>query len=282
MEFSKREGIFPMLLRFEEKSLGGRIPEGIEHGFGHSKEDKVVLGKMITRGYIDRFDRDRDDPDRIYLYDYKTGRFDSTGNIKKGLSFQLPVYIRALRSGNINNRISASFYSLKRDKIIDNPVVSTISDRCDGEGLDISGVRLFDDYADQLYSLIEEGRFHHSVEGSECDYCEFRYACHSNLRRMDHLLKSGSDRGIYSGTKNLEKWGRVVKFRKKWKKIRVSMEKALSLKTESGRKNNFEKVMEFRNELENRRDSLPFDDEYINELLDEIKEFKKDYTRLRS
>ena len=280
--FIEKEGIFPMLLRFEDRALGERITEGIEHGFGFKEEERIILGKMILRGYIDRFDRDRNDPDRIYLYDYKTGRVDTSGGIKKGLSFQLPVYIRALRSKDNNSRISASFYSLKRDMLIDNPIVTTISDRCDGEGLDISGVRLFDEYADQLCSLMEEGRFHHSVEGLECGYCEFRYACHEDLGRMEHLLKAGSGAGIYSGAKNLEKWGRVDKFRKEWKKVREYMEKAFNLKTESGRRNNFDKVMEFRNELENSRDSLPFDDDYIDELMDEIGEFEKDYTRLCS
>jgi ATP-dependent helicase/DNAse subunit B len=275
----EKEGIFPVLLRFEERALGQRIPEGIEHGFGFNEEDRVILGKMILRGYIDRFDRDKNDPDRIYLYDYKTGRVDTSGSIKKGLSFQLPVYVRALRSNDNNSRISASFYSLKRDMLIDNPIVTTISDRCDGEGLDISGVRLFDEYADQLCSLIEEGGFHHSVEGLECGYCEFRYACHEDLRRMEHLLKSGSGAGIYSGAKNIEKWGRVDKFRKEWKKVRGYMEKAFSLKTERGRKNNYERVMEFRKELENNRDSLPFDDEYVNDLMDEIDGFKNKFNK---
>ncbi len=163
---------------------------------------------------------------------------------------------------------------------MDKPLASTISDRCEGEGLDISGIILFDEYADQLYSLIERGRFHHSAEGLECDYCEFEYACHMDSRRMEHLLKSCGDPDIYSGAGNLLKWNRVDQFRKDWKKAKEYMEKAFSLKRESDRRKNYEKVMEFRNEMENNRSSLPFLNEYINDLMDEIDEFERNYLKM--
>jgi hypothetical protein len=217
------------------------------------------------------------DSGRLFLYDYKTGRSSSAPNIKKGLSFQLPVYIKAVKFNGDASRISESFYSLRRDSLSEDPMVLTISEECGGEGLDISGLRLFDEYGDQLFGMLHNGRFHHSADGLDCDFCEFRYACHRDPVRMKQLIKSETGEKIYSGDKNLEKWERAEQFRKEWKKVQGFMEKAFSLKTPSGRKNNYEKVLEFRQDLETRRAVLPFYEEYIEKIINEIEGFEKTF-----
>jgi len=55
------------------------------------------------------------------------------------------------------------------------------------------------------------------------------------------------------------------------------MEKAFTLKTGSGRKGHFEKVMGYREELMKNRDSLPFYSDYIDELFQKIDDFEKRY-----
>jgi hypothetical protein len=273
-----REGVLARVLRFEETAFRDKVPEGIEYEFGY-KRDLVPLGKTRLRGYIDRFDMDKRDMERVYIYDYKSGVVPSSNMIKKGLSFQLPIYVRALRSVLGVKKISAAFYSLKKEVFLKGePIKQSINDHVDeGKGLDISGVKLIDDYADRLMDNLEKGFFHHSADGLECDYCEFMYACHKDARRMDHLLESGIDRQIYSGSKNLEKWERVDQFVKEWRDVKEGMQKAFILKTERGRKGRFESVMRFGKEMARNRNSLPFHDEYIDELLGEIKEFEKRY-----
>jgi hypothetical protein len=273
-----REGVFARFLRFEKTAFKDRVPEGIEYQFGYNR-DIVLLGKTRLRGYIDRFDMDKRDGERVYIYDYKSGIVPSSNMVKKGLSFQLPVYVRALRSVLGVKKISAAFYSLRKEVFFEEkPVKPSINDHVDeGNGLDISGVSLIDEYADQLMDNLEKGYFHHSADGLECNYCEFMYACHKDVRRMDYLLESGTGHQIYSGSKNLEKWERVDQFVKEWKDILEAMQKAFTLKTERGRKGRFESVMRFGNEMVKNRNLLPFHNEYIDELLCEIKEFEKRY-----
>ena len=273
-----REGVLARLLRFEEYAFRERIPEGIEYEFGN-KRDLVLAGKTALRGYIDRFDIDKSGRERIYIYDYKSGAAPTSNMVKKGLSFQLPIYIRALRSVLGVKKISAVFYLLKKDVFLkDGPMSQPVIEYVDGvKGLDISGVSLIDDYAERLMDNLEKGHFHHSADGIECDYCEFKYACHKDTRRMDHLLASEMDYKIYSGSKNLEQWERVDQFRRGWKNVLESMQKAYKLKKESGRKGHFESVLRFGKEMDKNRNSLPFYNEYIDELLGEIKEFEKRY-----
>ncbi|MFC1866618.1 PD-(D/E)XK nuclease family protein [Thermodesulfobacteriota bacterium] len=274
-----REGVLARLLRFEEKAFQDRIPGNIEYEFGYKDIPPALSGKTRLRGYIDRFDLDKSDETRVHVYDYKSGLIPPLNMVKMGLSFQLPVYIRALRSTLQAKRISAAFYSLKKDIFLrESPLKQIINDHTDeAKGLDISGVRLLDDYAEQLIEILKNGRFHHSADGVHCNYCEFRYACYKDDRRMDHLLDSKTDHRIYSGKKNIEKWKSVDQFKKDWKKVLTSMQKAFNLKTASGRKGHFESVMEFRKGITNKRDSLPFHDEYIDELLHEIENFEKRY-----
>jgi len=273
-----REGVLAKLLRFEETAFRDRVPGGVEYEFGN-RGDLVLMGRTSLKGYIDRFDRDKVDREKVYIYDYKTGMIPSSNMVKKGLSFQLPVYIRALRSISGINRISAAYYSLKKDVFLkDGPLSQLIIDHDPGvKGLDLSGVSLIDYYADMLMDNLEKGYFHHSADGAKCVHCDFRYACHKDERRMDYLPGSGANGRIYSGSKNLKTWEQVDQFKKEWEDILKSMQKAVTLKTNSARRRHFESVMKFDRELAKRTNSLPFHNEYIDELLADIKEFEKRY-----
>ena len=272
-----REGVFASLMQFEYLEFMNRIPEGVEVEFG-TRDMPVRLGNVSVRGYIDRFDSDINFPKTVYLYDYKTGFIKPSSNIKKGLAFQLPVYIRALQSIDRADKIFANFYSLKRSAFLENaPLKNPVINNASGSGLDISGVTLIDEFTDHLAGLVEKGMFHHTADGDICDYCEFKFACHKNPVRMDHLLESCPDLDIYSGRRNLVKWQEVDNFRKEWKKICQSMEKAETLKTDSARKKHYETVLEFKNDLTENRDSLPFTAEYLGTLLEELDRFELRY-----
>ena len=146
-----------------------------------------------------------------------------------------------------------------------------------GSWFDVSGVTLIDEFITHLNNLIEKGIFHHSTDGQTCEYCEYKFACHKNERRMNNLLEFCPDLDIYSGTRNHEKWQGVDSFRKEWKKICQHMEKAETLKTESAKRKHYEAVIEYKNDLMERRNSLPFTSEYLDSLLDELDQFQSGY-----
>ena len=280
--WKEREGIFAKLLRFEEMQFRDRMPAGVEYPFGQEGMAPVVLGRTKIQGYIDRFDTMKENGQEVYIYDYKTGRMPSSEMVKKGLSFQLPAYMLALRKDLQLEKISAAFYALKREAFLkDSPLKHRIKDHWeDAPGLDISGVRLLDEYAQHLMGILENGYFHHSTDEMICPHCDFRYACYKDMRRMEHLVHEGAGHGIYSGEKNLEKWREVDQFRDKWKAIGRSVQKALSLKTSAGRRRHFDSVMDYRDWLREHADSLPFYSDYVKELLDKIDEFEGKWSEL--
>jgi hypothetical protein len=275
-----RYGILAGVLFHEMNQFRMREARGIEYGFGHNEQSMVQLGKTKIRGYIDRFDCDTEDSNTIYIYDYKSGNVPSSNMIKRGLSFQIPSYIKALRSSlPASKKISASFYLLKRDILLnDNPIRQVVNYNNEGvKGLDITGVELIDDYVNHLAGLIKTGSFHHSADGLSCSYCEFKYACHMDLRRIQYLMNIDEGSEIYSGEKNLEKWERVDHFRKEWKSVLKSMQKALTLKTESARKKHYEKVISFGEEIRNMKYASIFNDNYLDDVLDRLKDFEEKY-----
>jgi len=274
-----REGAFALLLRFEGENFINRVPAGIEYEFGFSGMPCPKIGKTGLRGLIDRFDRDKNDEALFHIYDYKTGALPVASLVKKGLSFQLPVYIKAIQTCLKAGKVTAAFYSLKKDHFLKNaPLGKYIGDHAgEASGLDISGLSLLDRYADNLMELLEKGRFHHSADMMKCDYCDFRYACHRDERRINHLAASRDDYGIYSGERNLKTWKNADYFMDEWKKAREKMKKALNLKTPSARKNHYESVMAFYHKLSETAFTKAFDIEYIDELRREIDRFKKVY-----
>jgi len=275
----EREGVLAQLLRFEETAFRDRFPGGVEYRFGQREDVPVLLGRTKIRGYVDRFDIVRGDEEKVYIYDYKTGKVPSSDMVRKGLSFQLPAYIHALKAEFQFKEISACFYALKKDLFVaENPLKQATNEHWDRvRGLDLSGVRLIDEYADSLMELVEKGYFHHSADGLRCRFCEFRYACYRNMRRMDHLIGSDGGHRIYSGKENLKKWEKIDEFRKRWKDVNRSMQQAFKLRTESGRRRHFDTVMEYREWLTENGDSFPFYEEYIQELIQTIDEFEKDF-----
>ena len=277
----EREGLLAQVLRFEETAFRDRLPAGEEYKFGQREDAPVLLGRTKIHGYVDRFDIVKGDEKKVYIYDYKTGKVPPSDTIKKGLTFQLPAYIFALKTELQFKELSACFYALNRDLLYgENPLKQATNEYWErGHGLDLSGVRLIDEYADSLMDLVDKGYFHHSADGLRCPFCEYKYACYRNMRRMDHLIDSDGGHGIYSGRENLQKWKAVDAFREKWKGVSRSMQQAFNLKTESGRRRHFESVMEYREWLRENNDSLPFYEEYIEELIRKIDEFEKAFIK---
>jgi len=274
-----REGLFAQMLRFEADAFQGRLPGGLEYGFGTEDKAPVVIGGARIRGSIDRFDLSKQDGETAYLYDYKTGGSPSSEMIKRGLSFQLPFYMLALKTCLGFKRVSACCYSLKRSDLIEQtPLKQKINDHSEPKwGLDLNGVRLLDDHVVHLRRLLAEGTFHHSADEEICPYCEYRYACHQDGRRMAHLLQVKGGKAIYSGERNRERWRQVDEFRRDWKKIGREMELAFSLRTVAARAKHFRKVMDYGRRLADHSHAAPLKGEFIKERLEQIEAFEREY-----
>jgi CRISPR/Cas system-associated exonuclease Cas4 (RecB family) len=275
----KREGLLAQILRFEEQSLNNERIIALEYWFGDKANNPVMIGKTRIRGYIDRVNRLPGKEDIFLIYDYKTGRAPALSEIKKGLSFQLPGYISAIQKEKHPKGVTARYYLVKRKSLSEgNPLTSPINyNYAQKIGIDLSGIKLIGDYADRLISLLKRGIFHHSTDELICSFCEFKYACYKNTRRMAHLVDSGAYPDLYSGRKNLERWKKAESFQKMWKEIQKKMDDSANMKKEVTRRDNFEKVMEFKEWLEANRQSLPFDERYIDQIIEKIGDYQKSF-----
>jgi hypothetical protein len=129
------------------------------------------------------------------------------------------------------------------------------------------------EYVNTLMDLLDEGVFHHSTDELMCSYCEFRYACYKNTRRMAYLVDTGTSPELYSGKKNLEKWKEVEGFQKRWKEVQGKMTEPLEAKREERRMKDLEQALEFKKWLSEKRHSLPLDQGYIDGILTSIEEY---------
>jgi len=276
----KREGLLAQILRFEENNQNKEDIIALEYRFGDKANNPVMIGKTRIRGYIDRVDRLPGEETNFLIYDYKSGRAPTLSEIKKGLSFQLPGYISALKMEKDLKGVIARYYLVRRRSFSEgNPLTSPISyNYAQKIGIDLSGIKLIGDYADRLISLLERGVFHHSTDELTCSYCEFKYACYKNTRRMDHLIDSGGFPDLYSGRKNLERWKEVEDFRKRWKDIQKKMGDSLRTEKEAKRRENFDNVRAFEEWLHEQRSSLPFDEKYIDRIIQEIEGYRKSFS----
>jgi hypothetical protein len=270
-----RQGLIAQLLRFEAEHLGHEQVLDLEHRFGHEETTPVFLGRAQVQGSIDRVDRL--DKEGLYLiYDYKTGRAPGPSTVKKGLSFQLPGYIGALAAeSDTENGIAAKYYLINRRNLAENnPFSSPLGYHFPHKtGIDLTGVTLIGDYVNTLMDLLDQGFFHHSTDELMCSFCEFKYACYKDTRRMAHLVDSGTSPQIYSGRKNLEKWKEVEGLQKRWKEVQGTMSEPWEAKKEEKRGKDLEQVLEFKSWLVENRGSLPFEQGYIDGILASIEEY---------
>ena len=275
----KREGLIAQMLRFEEANLSQETVSALEYRFGEGSKKPVKLGKTKIRGYIDRVDSLIGDEEVSIIYDYKTGRAPALSEIKKGLSFQLPGYVAALAAEKDIRGLAARYYLIERRRLSEgNALTSPIGYQYPHKvGIDLSGVKLIGDYADEIVSLMKKGMFHHSTEETPCSYCEFRYACYKNTRRMAHLVDSWALQDIYSGKKNLERWKEVENVKKRWNEIQKKMDVSRTVKQESKRREVLERAVDFKNWLVEKRSSLPFDETYITQIIESIEAYERSF-----
>jgi ATP-dependent helicase/DNAse subunit B len=273
----KREGLLAQMIRFEEANLNKETVTALEYRFGYGTERPVTLGSNRIRGYMDRVDTIPGADDLLVIYDYKTGKAPSLNDIKKGLSFQMPGYLFAVAVEKEASNAVARYYLVNRKRLSDNNVLTSpiAYPREQQTGMSLSGVKLIGDYADELIALLKAGVFHHSTDEMTCSFCDFKYACYKNTRRMTHLVDAGVFPDLYSGKKNMERWRRVDDFRKWWKEIRKKMADTPALEKEQTRNKRLESIREFGDWLKANRTSLPFYEDYLDGIIEEVESYLK-------
>jgi hypothetical protein len=273
----KREGLLAQMIRFEEANLSNETITALEYRFGYGTEHPATLGSNKIRGYVDRVDTIPGADDLLVIYDYKTGRAPSLNDIKKGLSFQMPGYLFAVAAGQEASNAVARYYLVNRQRLTDNNVLTSpiAYPREQQTGISLSGVRLIGDYADELIALLKAGVFHHSTDEMTCSFCDFKYACYKNTRRMAHLVDSGVFPDLYSGKKNLVRWKGVDDFRRRWKEIKKKMADAPAAEKEPTRSKRLENIREFGDWLKANRASLPFYKDYLDGIMEEVESYLK-------
>ncbi|MFW6115064.1 MAG: PD-(D/E)XK nuclease family protein [Thermodesulfobacteriota bacterium] len=278
-ELPSRQGLLAHLLRFESQHLGDEQIVDLEHRFGNEDAIPVSLGRTQVQGYIDRIDK-MDDQEVYFIYDYKTGKAPGPGAVKRGLSFQLPGYIAALAAERGGTKpIAAAYYSINRKELAENsPFSSPLGYNFPYKtGIDLTGTTLIQDYVNKLIDLLDRGIFHHSTDELMCSFCEFKYACYKDKRRMAHLVDSKACPEIYSGKKNLEKWKEMEGFQKRWKEIQKKMAEPRESKKGEKKSKDLEQVLEFKQWLLDNQGSLPLERNYIDKILTSIRDYQHSF-----
>jgi hypothetical protein len=189
----------------------------------------------------------------------------------------MPGYLFAVAAEQGASNAVARYYLVNRQRLSDNNVL-TPPIAYPGEqqtGVSISGVKLIGDYADGLITLLKKGVFHHSTDEMTCSFCDFKYACYKNTRRMAHLVDSGGFPDLYSGKKNKVRWREVDDFRTRWKAVRKKMADASAAEKEPTKNKRLESIREFGDWLKASRTSLPFYQEYLDGIIEEVESYLK-------
>ena len=142
---------------------------------------------------------------KAVIYDYKTGGVSSVQQIKDGRSFQLPLYLLAVRDllGDSAEVIAAGYYMMRSPQDIGKK--SHLGSKEHSEQRYFKGYSrtLYDSYEDVLSLLdnyanraiqvsqdIRTGRFHPTRLGAKdagCDYCEYCQICRVDHQRMSKI-----------------------------------------------------------------------------------------------
>lgn len=178
------------------------------HGTDRTGRSRTVR----LQGKIDRIDLEplpeipsSERSPKAVIYDYKTGGVSSVQQIKDGRSFQLPLYLLAVRDllGDSAEVIAAGYYMLRSPQDIGKK--SHLGSKEYSEQRYFKGysrtlydsyedlLSLLDDYANRAIQVsqdIRAGRFHPTRLGAKdagCDYCEYCQICRVDHQRMSKI-----------------------------------------------------------------------------------------------
>ncbi len=218
-------GLLDVFLEQEEKFItdSGFIPRSVEHSFG-GREGAITLqhktGQLDLYGRIDRVDVRNGQ--QVMIIDYKTGRTALSKNTDAmviGISFQLPLYLRAYARENTDmDMAAAAFYLIKdaqncRREIMmgDKNALPALARRgkawlphpsvTDAEGHPYTLAELTDWVLEQAIAQVErlkQARFQHTAfpQDTLCsDYCDYKKICQKQTAKLLKMAEQTKAKG---------------------------------------------------------------------------------------
>jgi len=183
------------------QSLALQIPRPDFVGTGETDKPPIRI-----RGIIDRVDID-EEYHRFAVYDYKTGGYANVKKIERGISFQLPIYLRAVAQQEKRHTPAAgAYYVLKKVKEVGKKGYLGIWDALKDEykykkdgsvKQPPSGFYSAEDYQrleafviENIKSIdecIRSGKFNPSIweeKDALCQWCKYKFICRYNASRQ--------------------------------------------------------------------------------------------------
>lgn len=210
----KRISDYSLRPAYFEVSFGGKTGSKSESDSRLQSDEAIRVGKILLRGKIDRIDIDQEHG-LFSILDYKTGRTPSQQRIRRGVSLQLPLYLK-VAEGLLRRELGVGltgvgglYYKVMEEKrVLGIAVKDFMEDAFEKLGQSSSAGRV--ESLSELQSLIEE-TIHKSeayvngvTEGTfplvwkdqvttSCKSCGYRNACRVNAAIEDGVIINPTD-----------------------------------------------------------------------------------------
>lgn len=220
---AKTQGVLSKFVEQESSYSRGARPRYLDAAFGVNSDSgyRLAVAPYVLRGVdaqgreqqmklmgkIDRIDAEAENDDnaarpKAILVDYKSGSVPSMAEMRRGLHFQMPLYLLALRDllDDSFDVIGSAYYHVKSpyDVGLKNPLGAKDDSRYfpgakklfESSDELLAFLREYANRAAQIHSQIQDGRFHPTTLGetvAKCEWCDYRRICRVDHQRMANI-----------------------------------------------------------------------------------------------
>ncbi|MCC7430949.1 UvrD-helicase domain-containing protein [bacterium] len=175
-----KKGILLQLLENDEKRiLEGWLPLRFEEKFTTEIEGLKFFG------VIDRIDFNGN---FFEVIDYKTGSFSNFEKIREGLSFQLPVYLKAFAEKSGKTPQKASYYDLKTPERV--RLETIVPNEKQGINTEETISLALENFRGQKEQIkLSHFNFTKHEQEKICAYCDFKKICRYNALKIEKVFE---------------------------------------------------------------------------------------------
>ncbi len=178
-----KKGILYRVLEIDEERIAsGWLPSEFELSFEYE------IDGFKFNGVIDRIDLKED---RFQIIDYKTGGIKDTDDIKAGLSFQLPVYIKAYQGKTEKIPDSSGYYALKDIEKISTKFIIPEKNKNEIITDTQSLLQKSTEHLAEIKNRLLKSQYNFTLHSPEiaCKYCEYIKICRYNQDKVESILE---------------------------------------------------------------------------------------------